>query len=397
MTESILDPIGRAAGNVGTFLSNLVTAETARRQRAQQMGEERQLFPTALETQRQQLEFMKQYAPLELQKVQQEIAQQQHMAELYKQYEPLLLEQAQAQIEKARADARKALIPEFKSKAAQQIFEHQELAHLLPADNKFLQLNAARLERALAQDPNATVADKAFAQQNAKAYTDYMSGVSASAEQADKGLQELQNFQDAYNSLKHPVFSPSLLGRPWTNLFARLGYKPSQQELAAIEVAEKSSANLQLELLKTIKNFRSTNSQLSFLKTTLMDAQLQPLAVENRVKQLRAVLEQQKLRPYMMNALKARGITDTNIMKFLWQMYSDQFPVLGAPVRGERAGTFVPSLQLQNLERWVDFVTPEAIAAAKAGHKYIPSRITPEVEKALRARAAQASKVRETP
>jgi hypothetical protein len=331
---SELDKIGQTTGDVGSFLENIASKSAGISQQEESTREAKKLFPTQLAAQQEALQQSRAIDPVNL--------------------------------EVAKAKLKQTLSPEFKSKVAQQIYEHNQLAATLGENNDFVKADAVRLHNLLETDPNQSAADKAALTEKAQDFEKYKTAISDIADAANDTDNEVDNFNTAYRQIPAPGFTTSMLGKGAAEAarFAT-GGAVGGDTLAALQSADKSAKRLGLSMAGLLKNFKGTGFMYDFLANSTLNTHLAPRAVANLTREIKAATAQQKLRPLFTQALSANGVKDPNVARNLWMMYVNQNPALERPKKG-----LVPKIRLDNLEKWSQYTTPEAIESARSGRIY---------------------------
>jgi hypothetical protein len=181
------------------------------------------------------------------------------------------------------------------------------------------------------------------------------------AKEATSAQQYIGDFVNAYNKLG-----------PWERgTFARgyIGYLSSEGQLA-----QKAQNLLTAEILKMIKWGRITNRELALCQKSTLNIHMNPGAIQTLAPELHALFTRQQEYPRFLAALKNAGVTDTSIARSLWTEYTHQHPMI----------TEDNQIHMENLPKWRNFITPEAIQAAKEGRTYFSPEFMQSVRETAR-------------
>lgn len=189
---------------------------------------------------------------------------------------------------------------------------------------------------------------------------------SDTAEKAGQGQQDINDFVNAYNQLSS--WERGTLGRGYIGYFTSAG-----------QLARKAQSRLALMLLAMQKFGRVTNKEMGIVQSGTLNIHMNPQAVIQLSKELRALFTRQQEYPKFLAALKNAGVTDTSIARTLWTEYTHQHPMI----------TEDNQVHMENLPKWRNYISKEAIQAARTGKTYY----SPEFMQSIQETAQQHNEI----
>lgn len=194
------------------------------------------------------------------------------------------------------------------------------------------------------------------AQTGVTQYNDALAKASDEAKLANLTSNFLDQFQNAYDKSKYK--GPAAGTLPVTGWHTLL----MPGNLANEQAADNASQNIAALKAKMLAGGRVTNYELNYFNQLKPNRSMDPATAQMTHDFLKAKTIQMGEEQNFLNAAKNNGI-DVQTANTLWNNYINQRPVYNFSTR-----TVNKSFQ----GSWNDYLTPEAISAARSGQNYVP-------------------------
>lgn len=179
-----------------------------------------------------------------------------------------------------------------------------------------------------------------------------------------------KNQQDAANSANAALQVQNLLDQAKTSYDKLNGFQKGAvagglHPLSSdAQIVDSSSNQIAALLAKTLFPQRVTNVDFSAAQKMKPNRAMNPAAFEQSYDYFKQLTKRAVEEPAFMNAAKSLGI-DSQTANTLWQSYNTDRPLYDFANKK-------PNTQYDN--SWHDYLTPQAIAAARTGKNYAPSQ-----------------------